>query len=89
MGYIHPVISQLFILDGAQGGKKGKGKQDGFRFYDRIDTRCFDILAGLIILIYATHASNSTREERAVTGAAQLLQPGIRVPMKTTIMANP
>lgn len=89
MGYIHSVISQLFILDGAQGEKKGKGKQDGFRFYDRIDTWCFDILAGLIILIYAIHASNSTREERAVTGASQLSQPGIHVPMKTTIMANP
>lgn len=89
MASIHSVISQLFILDGAQGGKKGKGKQDGFRFYDRIDTRCFDILAGLIILIYAIHASNSTQEERAVTGTSQLLQPGIRVPRKTTIMAHP
>lgn len=52
-------------------------------------TRCFDILAGLIILIYAIHASNSTQEERAVTEVSQLLHPGIRVPMKTTIMANP
>lgn len=52
-------------------------------------TRCFDILAGLIIQIYAIHASNSTREERAVTGVSQLLHPGIHVPTKTTIMANP
>lgn len=88
MGYIHSVISQLFILDGAQGGKKGKENKMGLDFMIGL-TRCFDILAGLIILIYAIHASNSTREEKAVTGVSQLLHPGIHVPMKTTIMANP
>lgn len=33
MGYIHSVISQLFILDGAQGGgKKGKENKMGLDF---------------------------------------------------------
>lgn len=81
---------QLFILDGAQGGeKKAKGNQDGFRLYDRIDFLCFDILAGLIILIYAIHASNSIQEERTVTETSQLLQSGISMPTKTTLIRNP
>lgn len=70
------------------GGKKGKENKMGLDFMIGL-TRCFDILAGLIIQIYAIHASNSTREERAVTGVSQLLHPGIHVPTKTTIMANP
>lgn len=50
---------------------------------------CFDILAGLIILIYAIHAPNFIQEERTGTETSQLLQSAISMPVKTTLIINP
>lgn len=71
-----------------RGGEKGKENQDGCRLYDRIDFLCFDILAGLIRLIHAIHASNSIQEGRRVTETSLLLQSGVSTPTKTTLI-NP
>lgn len=69
--------------------KKGKEKQGGFRLYDSIDLLCFDTVAGLIILIHATHAANPVQEERPVTEMSQLLQWGISMPVEITLIINP